>query len=69
VKLLEVQQEFIRTQHLHGVARPRQQASSTAKLHDYSFVSLRWLTHAPWLILFACLWKRLKMWYREIDFH
>jgi len=55
VKLLEVQQEFIRTQHLHGVARPRQQASSTAKLHDYSFVSLRWLTHAPWLILFACL--------------
>jgi len=53
-KLLEVQREFIRTQHLHVVA------SSIAKLPDDVLFRLRRPTHAPWLILSACLWNRTR---------
>jgi len=51
-KLLEVQWEFMRTQHLHVVA------SSIAKLPDNAFISVVTADACFMVNLSVCLWNR-----------
>jgi len=57
VAALEVQREFIRTQHLRAVARSGQQASSIAKLPDDPFVSAA-TADACFMINLVCLFMK-----------